>query len=71
MMVIRISTENRAADRSNQPNPKSYAPRKLALDKEKYLNYDHSMGMFVQPSNVIKIIQLHAKFSSVKFLEIS
>ena len=37
MMVIRISTENRAADRSNQPNPKSYAPRKLALDKENIL----------------------------------
>ena len=34
MMVIRISTENRAADHSNQPNPKSYASRKLASDKE-------------------------------------
>ena len=34
MMVIRISIENRGADHSNQPNPKSYAPRKLASDKE-------------------------------------
>ena len=38
MIVIRISTENRAADHSNQPNPKSYALRKLALDKENILN---------------------------------
>ena len=38
MMFIRISSENRAADHSNQPNPKSYALRKLALDKENILN---------------------------------
>ena len=37
MMVIWISIENGAADRSNQPNSKSYTPRKLALDKEKDL----------------------------------
>ena len=37
MVVIRISLENRAVDRSNQPNPKSYTPRKLALDKETFL----------------------------------
>ena len=36
MMFIRISAESRAADRSNQPNPKSYTPRKLALDKENF-----------------------------------
>ena len=39
MMVIRISTENRATDHSNQPNPKSYTPRKLALDKERSLGF--------------------------------
>ena len=36
MMVIRIITENRAVDCSNQPNPKSYTLRKLALDKESF-----------------------------------
>ena len=31
-LVNGFETENEAADRSNQPNPKSYTPRKLALE---------------------------------------
>ena len=32
-LVNGFETENEAADHSNQPNPKSYTPRKLASDK--------------------------------------
>ena len=42
-MVIRNSTENRATDLSNQPNPKSYALRKLALDKEIHFEKMHQI----------------------------
>ena len=50
MIVIRISTENRAADRSNQPNPKSYAHRKLALDKERSF---HSTRLLCRKTDAI------------------
>ena len=56
MVVIRISSENRAVDRSNQPNPKSFTLRKLALDKERYIGTILPTNMFTGQSRRCVII---------------